>query len=198
MSGNVKCRCPWLDTSKADYVKYHDEEWGVPVHDDQKLFEYITLESAQAGLSWYTILIRRDGYKAAFNQFNIEEVALFDVNKVDELLLNDKIIRHKGKIEATINNAKCFMLIKKEFGSFNQYLWGFVNNKTIVNNWQNKEDYPATTPLSDLLSKDLKKRGFKFLGSTTCYAFIQACGVVNDHSADCYKRSQIINEYQQG
>jgi len=198
MSENITCRCPWLDTSKADYVKYHDEEWGVPVHDDKKLFEYITLESAQAGLSWYTILRRRDGYKAAFNQFNIEEVALFDANKVDDLLLNNKIIRHKGKIEATINNAKCFMLIQQEFGSFSQYLWGFVNNKTIVNNWQNKEDYPATTPLSDLLSKDLKKRGFKFLGSTTCYAFIQACGVVNDHSADCYKRSQIINEYQQG
>ncbi len=198
MPKNVKCRCPWLDTTKPDYVKYHDDEWGVPVRDDQKLFEYLTLESAQAGLSWYTILIRREGYKEAFNQFNIKEVAQFSTDKVNELLLNDKIIRHKGKIEATINNAKCFMLIQKEFGSFSHYLWGFVNNKTLVNVFKNKEDYPATSPLSDLLSKDLKKRGFKFLGSTTCYAFIQACGLVNDHSMDCYKRSQIINEYQQG
>ena len=197
MPENIKCRCPWLDTTKPDYVKYHDEEWGVPVHDDQKLFEYLTLESAQAGLSWYTILIRREGYKTAFGQFNINKVAQFDANKVEELLVNEQIIRHKGKIEATINNAKCFMLVQQEFGSFSQYLWGFVHNKTIVNSWKNKEDYPATTPLSDLLSKDLKKRGFKFLGSTTCYAFMQACGLVNDHSVDCYKRSQIINEYQQ-
>ena len=198
MPENVKCRCPWLDITKPDYVKYHDDEWGVPVRDDQKLFEYLTLESAQAGLSWYTILIRREGYKGAFNQFNIKEVAQFTTDKVNELLLNDKIIRHRGKIEATINNAKCFMLIQKEFDSFSHYLWGFVNNETVVNNRSKKEDYPATSPLSDLLSKDLKKRGFKFLGSTTCYAFIQACGLVNDHSIDCYKRSQIINEYQQG
>lgn len=198
MSENTKCRCPWLDITKPDYVKYHDEEWGVPVHDDQVLFEYLTLESAQAGLSWYTILTRREGYRAAFNQFKVEEVAQFDANKINELISNDKIIRHRGKIEATINNAKCFMLIQKEFGSFSHYLWGFVNNKTIVNSWSKKEDYPATTPLSDLLSKELKKRGFKFLGYTTCYAFIQACGLVNDHSVDCYKRSQIINEYQQG
>lgn len=198
MSENTKCRCPWLDITKPDYVKYHDEEWGVPVHDDQVLFEYLTLESAQAGLSWYTILTRREGYRAAFNQFKVEEVAQFDANKINELISNDKIIRHRGKIEATINNAKCFMLIQKEFGSFSHYLWGFVNNKTIVNSWSKKEDYPATTPLSDLLSKELKKRGFKFLGYTTCYAFIQACGLVNDHSIDCYKRSQIINEYQQG
>jgi len=198
MPDELKCRCPWLDTTKPDYVKYHDEEWGVPVYDDQKLFEYLTLESAQAGLSWYTILIRREGYKKAFNQFNIAAVASFDEEKVNELLLNDQIIRHKGKIEATINNAKCFMLIQKEFNSFSEYLWGFVNHKTLVNNWSKKEDYPATTPLSDLLSKDLKKRGFKFLGSTTCYAFMQACGLVNDHSVDCYRHSQIINEYQQG
>lgn len=198
MAEKTKCRCPWLDLTKADYVQYHDDEWGVPVHDDQKLFEYMTLESAQAGLSWYTILVRRDGYKAAFNQFNIEEVALFDATKVAELLLNDQIIRHKGKIEATINNAKCFMKAQKEYGSFSEYLWGFVNHKTLVNIWQNKEDYPSTTKESDALSKDLKKRGFKFLGSTTCYAYMQACGLVNDHSADCYKRSQIINEFQQG
>ncbi|WP_077338586.1 DNA-3-methyladenine glycosylase I [Pseudocolwellia agarivorans] len=198
MPENMKCRCPWLDVTKPDYVKYHDEEWGVPVVDDQTLFEYLTLESAQAGLSWYTILVRRDGYKAAFNHFNVEDVALFDENKVNELLLNDKIIRHRGKIEATINNAKCFILIQQEFGSFSEYLWRFVNNRTIVNSWQNKNDYPATTQESDALSKDLKKRGFKFLGSTTCYAFMQACGMVNDHSVGCYKRTQIINEYQQG
>lgn len=198
MPENTKCRCPWLDVTKPDYVKYHDEEWGVPVIDDQTLFEYLTLESAQAGLSWYTILVRRDGYKVAFNHFNVEEVSMFDENKVNELLLNDKIIRHKGKIVATINNAKCFILIQQEFGSFSEYLWRFVNNHTIVNSWQNKEDYPATTQESDALSKDLKKRGFKFLGSTTCYAFMQACGMVNDHSVGCYKRTQIINQYQQG
>lgn len=198
MPENSICRCPWLDTNKPEYVKYHDDEWGVPVYDDSKLFECLTLESAQSGLSWYTILIRREGYKEAFNQFNISEVALFTPDKVNELLTNKNIIRHRGKIESTINNAKCILLIQKEFGSFSDYLWSFIDHKTIVNQWKNKEDYPATTPLSDNLSKQLKKRGFKFLGSTTCYAFLQACGLVNDHSVDCYKRSQIINEYQQG
>ncbi len=192
------CRCPWLDITKPDYVAYHDDEWGVPVFDDQKLFEYLTLESAQAGLSWYTILKRRDGYRAAFENFDVEKVALFTEEKVEELLLDVGIIRHRGKINAAINNAKLFISIQKEFGSFSNYMWGFVNHKTIVNNWTTLEDYPATSKESDAWSKDLKKRGFKFVGSTICYAHMQACGMINDHSHDCYKRSQIIDEFQQG
>lgn len=191
------CRCSWLDTSKPDYVKYHDEEWGVPVYDDQKLFEYLCLESAQAGLSWYTILKRRDGYRTAFDNFNVNIVASYDQNKVEELLQNTGIIRHRAKINAAINNAQCFIDIKKEFGSFSVYMWQFVNNKTIVNSWKDSNDCPATSKESDAWCKDLKKRGFKFVGSTICYAHMQACGMINDHNEDCYKRSQIINEYQQ-
>ena len=197
MSEENHCRCPWLDTTKTDYVTYHDDEWGVPVYDDQKLFEYLTLESAQAGLSWYTILKRRDGYRRAFANFDVNKVALFTEEKVEELLLNEGIIRHRGKINAAINNAKLFIAIQSEFGSFSKYMWGFVGHKTIVNNWQKLEDYPATSKESDAWSKDLKKRGFKFVGSTICYAHMQACGMVNDHSSNCYKRSQIIDEFQQ-
>jgi DNA-3-methyladenine glycosylase I len=190
-------RCSWLDTTKADYVKYHDEEWGVPVYDDQKLFEYLCLESAQAGLSWYTILKRRDSYRAAFDNFDVDIVAKYDQNKVEELLQNTGIIRHRAKINAAINNAQCFIDIKKEFGSFSKYMWQFVNNKTIVNAWKDSNDCPSTSKESDAWCKDLKKRGFKFVGSTICYAHMQACGMINDHNNDCYKRSQIINEYQQ-
>jgi DNA-3-methyladenine glycosylase I len=192
------CRCPWLDTTKPDYVAYHDNEWGVPVYDDQKLFEYLMLESAQAGLSWYTILKRRDGYRAAFDNFDVKKVALFSDAKVEELVTNSAIIRHRGKIIAAINNAKLFIDIQKEFGSFSDYMWGFVGHNTIVNNWAELGDHPATTKESDAWSKDLKKRGFKFVGSTICYAHMQACGMVNDHSHGCYKRSQIIDEFQQG
>ncbi|NQZ88026.1 MAG: DNA-3-methyladenine glycosylase I [Saccharospirillaceae bacterium] len=192
------CRCSWLDTSKPDYVKYHDEEWGVPVYDDQKLFEYLCLESAQAGLSWYTILKRREGYRAAFADFDVEIIAKYSQEKVEELMLNSNIIRNRLKINAAVNNAQCFIEIQKEFGSFSTYMWQFVNNKTIVNSWDNLTDSPATSTESDAWCKDLKKRGFKFVGSTICYAHMQACGMVNDHSNDCYKRSQIINEYQQG
>lgn len=191
------CRCPWLDTSKPDYVKYHDEEWGVPVYDDQKLFEYLTLESAQAGLSWYTILKRRDGYREAFANFDVEVVAQYNEAKIEELMLNSGIIRNRLKIKAAVNNAQRFIEIQKEFGSFSDYMWQFVNNKTIVNAWHNLADYPSTSKESDAWCKDLKKRGFKFVGSTICYAHMQACGMVNDHSIDCYKRSQIINQYQQ-
>jgi DNA-3-methyladenine glycosylase I len=191
------CRCSWLDTSKPDYVKYHDEEWGVPVHDDQKLFEYLTLESAQAGLSWYTILKRRDGYRTAFANFDVNIVAKYDQDKVEELMLNSAIIRNRLKINAAVNNAQCFIEIQKEFGSFSIYMWQFVNNKTIVNSWKGSKDNLATTRESDAWCKDLKKRGFKFVGSTICYAHMQACGMVNDHDIDCYKRSQIINEFHQ-
>lgn len=197
MSNKNLCRCPWLDTTKADYVDYHDEEWGVPVYDDQKIFESLTLESAQAGLSWYTILKRREGYRAAFENFDVNKVALFNDEKVEALVVNPEIIRHRGKIKAAINNAKLFIAIQNEFGSFSNYMWGFVNHKTIVNHWSNMADYPATTKESDAWSKDLKKRGFKFVGSTICYAHMQACGMVNDHSVGCYKRSQIISEFEQ-
>ena len=197
MPKNDPCRCPWLDTSKPDYVKYHDEEWGVPVYDDQKLFEYLTLESAQAGLSWYTILKRRDGYRKAFENFEVNKVAQFDDVKFEELLVNKDIIRNRLKIKAAINNAQRFIEIQQEFGSFSKYMWGFVNNKTIVNEIKTPEDYLATSPESDAFCKDLKKRGFKFIGSTICYAHMQACGMINDHSLSCYKRSQIISKFDQ-
>ncbi len=192
MTNKVTCRCPWLDTSKPDYVKYHDEEWGVPVHDDKKMFEFIILESAQAGLSWYTILKRRDGYKKAFANFDVNVVANFDDEKVEELMLDSSIIRNRLKIKSAISNAKNFIEIQKEFGSFCKYIWSYVDNKTIVNNLKSLEDYPATSPISDAISKDLKKRGFKFFGSTICYAHLQACGLINDHSESCFRKSEVI------
>ncbi|WP_448211639.1 DNA-3-methyladenine glycosylase I [Colwellia sp. MEBiC06753] len=194
---NKHCRCPWLDETKEDYVRYHDEEWGVPVFDDTKLFEYLILESAQAGLSWYTILKRRQGYRAAFANFEVNKVAAFNENDVERLVKDERIIRHKGKIEAAINNAKCFIEIQKEFGSFANYQWQFVNHQTIVNTPETLKDYAATSPESDAFSKDLKKRGFKFVGSTIIYAHMQACGMVNDHALSCYKRKQIIDRFEQ-
>lgn len=191
MTEKTVCRCPWLDTSKPDYVAYHDEEWGVPVHDDRTLFEFLTLESAQAGLSWYTILKRREGYRKAFEHFDVETVSKFTEQDVQRLLEDTGIIRHRGKIEAAINNAKLFINIQEEFGSFATYQWGFVNHKTIVNNPKALDDYPVTTPESDAFSKDLKKRGFKFVGSTTIYAHMQACGMVNDHSVDCFRHKEV-------
>ena len=197
MDKSTICRCTWLDTTKPDYVKYHDEEWGIPVYDDQKLFEYLTLESAQAGLSWYTILKRRDGYRKAFANFNVDIVATFGQQEVDTLMLNSNIIRNRKKIEAAINNAQRFQEIQQEFGSFSDYMWSFVNHKTIVNTFADSDMAPATSKESDLWCKDLKKRGFKFVGSTICYAHMQACGMVNDHNLTCYKRKQIINQFQQ-
>ncbi|MGV2871513.1 DNA-3-methyladenine glycosylase I [Colwellia sp. E150_009] len=194
---NTVCRCPWLDMSKPDYVAYHDDEWGVPVYDDHKLFEFLCLESAQAGLSWYTILKRRQGYRDAFANFDVNIVATFDQDKVEQLMLNSAIIRNRGKINAAINNAKLFIEVQHEFGSFSKYMWGFVGNKTIVNENKTLADFPATSAESDAWSKDLKKRGFKFVGSTICYAHMQACGMVNDHSLDCYKRKHILEKYQQ-
>jgi DNA-3-methyladenine glycosylase I len=191
MTINNACRCPWLDTSKPDYVKYHDEEWGVPVHDDQTMFEFLILESAQAGLSWYTILKRRDGYKKAFANFDVNVVANFDDEKVEELMLNSSIIRNRLKIKSAISNAKVFIEIQKEFGSFCKYIWNYVDNKTIVNTFKSLEDYPATSSISDAISKDLKKRGFKFFGSTICYAHLQACGLINDHSESCFRKTEV-------
>ncbi|MCJ8296300.1 MAG: DNA-3-methyladenine glycosylase I [Colwellia sp.] len=190
------CRCPWLDTTKLDYVKYHDEEWGVPVLEDNKMFEYLVLESAQAGLSWYTILKRRDGYRKAFANFDVDKVAQYTSTDEERLVLDASIIRHKGKISATVNNAKCFIAIQKEFGSFIKYIWAFVDNKVQVSNLDQLCDYPVTSPISDELSKDLKKRGFKFVGSTTLYAHLQASGLINDHSNDCKRKQEIIDSYQ--
>lgn len=190
-------RCPWLDETKADYVEYHDKEWGVPVLDDKTMFEYLVLESAQAGLSWYTILKRREGYRRAFANFDVEKVAAF--TEQDEILLREDagIIRNKLKISATITNARHFIEIQKEFGSFCHYIWSFVDHKVIVNSYQTLEQYPATSPISDALSKDLKKRGFKFVGSTIIYAHLQAAGLVNDHSLDCSRRQEVIDSYAQ-
>ena len=193
---NTVSRCPWLDESKADYVKYHDEEWGVPIFNDQKLFECLTLECSQAGLSWYTILKRRDGYRHAFQHFDITTVAAFNEEDIERLVLDPAIIRHRGKINAAVNNAQCIIEIRQGFGSFSEYLWSFVNNKVQVFNRERIEDYPATSDLSDQLSKDLKKRGFKFVGSVTIYAFLQAIGMINDHSANCFKQAEILEQYK--
>lgn len=189
--GEIK-RCPWLDLSKEDYVAYHDEEWGVPVHEDRKLFEFLILESAQAGLSWYTVLKKRENYRRAFASFDVQRVAEFGDEEVERLIQNAGIIRNRAKILAAISNAQHFLEIQNEFGSFDRYIWGFVNGETIVNKVKTIKDYPATSPESDALSKDLRKRGFKFIGSTTCYANMQAIGMVNDHSLDCYRRAELL------
>ncbi|MBE0360243.1 DNA-3-methyladenine glycosylase I [Pseudoalteromonas aliena] len=195
MTEQKKCRCPWLDTTKPDYVAYHDQEWGVPLYNDQTLFEFITLESAQAGLSWYTILKKRDGYKKAFANFDVEKVASFTPEDIERLMLNKDIVRNRLKIAATVNNAKRFIEIQKEFASFSNYQWQFVSNKPLVSQLNNIDDYPAITEESTAFAKDLKKRGFKFLGPTTVYAYMQACGMVNDHSNDCFRKNEIISEY---
>lgn len=186
-----KCRCPWLDQSKPDYVEYHDKEWGVPVKDDRTMFEYLTLECAQAGLSWYTVLKKRENYRELFANFDVNKVANFSDEKIEELLLNPGIIRNRLKVKSTVTNAQHYIEIQKEFGSFCNYIWGFVDHKPIVNNWELISDYPVTTEISDKLSKDLKKRGFKFVGSTIIYAHMQACGMVNDHSSNCFRKHEI-------
>lgn len=178
-----KNRCKWAGTDPL-YVKYHDEEWGVPVHDDQKLFEFLILEGAQAGLSWITILKRREGYRKAFSRFDPKKVSKFTSKDVTRLMKDEGIIRNRLKIESTISNAKAFLEVQKEFGSFDRYIWGFVGRKTLRKKYKT---LPATSPESDAMSKDLKKRGFRFVGSTICYAFMQACGLVDDHHPDCFK-----------
>jgi DNA-3-methyladenine glycosylase I len=186
------CRCPWVDLTKPDYVEYHDQEWGVPVHDDRLLFEFLSLEAAQAGLSWYTVLKKRENYRMAFDHFEPQKVAKFDEAKIEELLRNPGIIRNRLKIESTVNNARRFLEVQKTFGSFSKYIWAFVGGKPKINNIRKLADYPATSKESDALSKDLKARGFKFTGSTICYAHMQATGMVNDHSLDCFRRKEII------
>lgn len=179
-------RCSWCLGNEL-YEKYHDEEWGIPVHDDRKHFEFLVLESAQAGLSWITILKKRENYRQAYDGFNVEKVAMYGEEKIEELLKNPGIIRNRKKIEASINNAKRFLEVRKEWGSFDNYIWSFVDYKQIINHWEDLSQVPATTELSDRISKDLKKRGFNFLGSTIVYAHIQAIGLVNDHVVSCFR-----------
>jgi DNA-3-methyladenine glycosylase I len=188
-------RCPWLDLTKPDYIKYHDEEWGVPVHDDRIIFEFLTLEGAQAGLSWYTVLRKREAYRKAFSEFAPAKVARYGKRQLKSLLNNPGIIRNLQKIEAAINNAKRFLEVQQEFGSFDAYIWRFVGGKPIVHKLRKLKDYPATSPESDALSMDLKQRGFKFVGSTICYAHMQATGMINDHVVDCFRRPQIVDGY---
>ena len=182
-------RCPWCEKDDL-YRNYHDEEWGIPIFEDRIFFEFIILESFQAGLSWYTILKKRENFRKAFDDFNYNKIAEYDESKINELLQNEGIIRNKLKINSAITNAKSFIEIQKEFGSFSDYIWHFTDNKVVNNEPKHMSDIPAKTNLSDEIAKDLKKRGFKFMGTTVVYAFLQATGIVNDHLVDCMVRKQ--------
>lgn len=182
-----KVRCAWCEKDDL-YRNYHDYEWGIPVYDDAKLFEFLVLETFQAGLSWYTILRKRAFFREAFDQFDYKKIANYDESKVQQLLQNEGIIRNQLKIRGTIANAQAFMKVQAEFGSFSSYIWGFVDHKPIINNLKSLKEAVATTPISDQISKDLKKRGFKFVGSTVVYAHMQATGMVDDHVTECWKR----------
>ncbi|MFY0601009.1 MAG: DNA-3-methyladenine glycosylase I [Cyclobacteriaceae bacterium] len=186
-----KKRCDWAKGMFKEYIAYHDEEWGVPLHDERLHFEFLILETAQAGLSWSTILAKREGYRKAFDSFDVKKVAAYDEKKFESLLQDPGIIRNKLKISGAINNAKRFIEVQEEFGSFDSYIWSFVNDTPIVNHWKTREEVPVTTTESDALAKDLKKRGFKFVGSTTMYAHMQAIGMVNDHTIDCFRHAQV-------
>lgn len=177
-------RCFWVDEKSEIYIKYHDEEWGVPKHDDRDLFELLILEGFQAGLAWITVLKKREAFRKAFDNFDVKKVSEYDDAKISELLNNEGIIRSRGKIEAAINNAKMFIQIQKEFGSFANYIWGFTNDKVIKNT---TDEFPVKTELSDRISKDLKKRGMKYTGSVIIYSYLQAIGIVNDHETTCFK-----------
>lgn len=180
-----KTRCGWVDKSEI-YQNYHDFEWGVPQHNDQKLFEMLVLESMQSGLSWVTVLKKREAFRVAFDDFEVQKVALYGEAKVEELMQNSAIIRNKLKILATINNAKCFIHVVQNYGSFDKFIWSYVDFKPIINNWESISELPAFTPLSEKIAKDLKKLGFKFLGKTTMYSFMQGVGMVNDHTKECF------------
>lgn len=183
-------RCPWCGNDEL-YVRYHDEEWGVPVHDDKKHFEFLVLESAQAGLSWLTILRKRENYRKAYDGFDPVKVARYDEKKVEELMSDSGIIRNRRKIESSINNARCFLKIQEEFGSFDKYIWSFVNNRPVKNQWTDISQVPARSELSDRVSKDLKSRGFRFLGSTIIYSHLQATGLINDHLVSCFRYEEV-------
>ena len=183
-------RCAWAQASPSE-EKYHDEEWGIPIHDDRLLFEFLILEGAQAGLSWSTILNKRSGYRKAFDNFEVQKVARYSAKKIDKLLLNPEIVRNKLKVNAAVSNAKAFLTVQQEFSSFDDYIWQFVNRKPLQNSWENASQVPSSTTESDTISKDLKKRGFKFVGTTICYAYMQAVGMVNDHSISCFRYNEI-------
>ncbi|CAM1346206.1 DNA-3-methyladenine glycosylase I [Tenacibaculum crassostreae] len=186
----MKKRCFWVSDDPL-YIEYHDNEWGVPVYDDDRLFEFLILETFQAGLSWITILKKRENFREALDNFDYQKIAKYSEEKFEELLQNAGIIRNKLKIKATITNAQAFMKVQEEFGSFSKYIWSFTNGKPIKNSFKKREDVPATTELSDQISKDLKKRGFKFVGSTVIYAHMQATGMVNDHTTDCFRYNEV-------
>ncbi|MDF1795604.1 MAG: DNA-3-methyladenine glycosylase I [Coxiellaceae bacterium] len=188
----MKKRCEW-STSDPLYIDYHDNEWGRPVHDDKTLFEFLTLEGAQAGLSWITILKRREGYRKCFADFDAHKIARFTPKKIEKLLQDTSIIRNRLKVESTVSNAKAYLKMLDEDITLDEYFWNYVDGKPIINKWKTLKQVPANTPLSDQLSKDLKKRGFRFVGSTIMYAFMQATGMVNDHTTDCFCYKQCIN-----
>lgn len=182
-------RCDWAKNELAIY--YHDTEWGTPLRDDRALFEFLILEGAQAGLSWDTVLVKRENYRKAFDNFDAEKIARYGDKKIEQLLQNEGIIRNRLKIHSAIRNAKCYISTVEEFGSFEKYIWGFVDGNPIVNKWKHIKEVPALTPVSDAISKDLKKRGFNFVGSTIMYAFMQATGMVNDHLVDCFRYKEV-------
>ncbi len=184
-------RCPWVDPEKPDYVAYHDEEWGVPVRDDRRIFEFLTLEAAQAGLSWYTVLRKRENYRKAFAGFDPAKVARFDASKIEKMMADAGLIRNRAKLEAAVHNARLFLQVQREYGTFSEYIWGFVGGKPKANAIRTRADYAATSPESDALSADLRKRGFKFVGSTIIYAHMQATGMVNDHIVTCFRHKQV-------
>ncbi len=183
-------RCAWAGTDPL-YGAYHDTEWGVPLHDDQRLFEFLMLEGAQAGLSWITILRKRDNYRAAFDHFDAEKIARYSAKKIERLLQDPGIVRNRLKVAAAVSNAQAFLKVQKEFGGFDRYLWQFVGGAPLQNCWKTHKQVPTSTAESDAMSKDLKKRGFKFVGSTICYAHMQACGMVNDHTVDCFRHREL-------
>lgn len=187
MTANAKKTCDWQYAGRGELVPYHDEEWGVPVHDDRKQFEFLTLESAQAGLSWITIYRKREAYRKAFAQFDPEKVARFTEKRIEKLLLNPGIVRNRLKVTAAVSNARAFLEVQEEFGTFDKYIWGFVGGKPKMNQWKRMSQLPATSKESDKLSRDLKQRGFKFVGSTIVYAHMQAAGLVNDHLVHCFR-----------
>jgi DNA-3-methyladenine glycosylase I len=194
---DARPRCGWSYAGmSAEYVAYHDEEWGVPVRNDRRLFEFLILEGAQAGLSWSTILRKRAGYREAFADFDPERVVRFDTRKVERLMQFPGIVRNRLKIQAAISNARCFLQVQDEFGSFADYSWAFVDGRPIVNRWRDMKQIPATSPESDAFSKDLKKRGFKFVGSTIMYAHMQATGMVNDHLVTCFRHKEVTSGYK--
>ena len=186
----MKYRCEWAGTDPI-YIAYHDTEWGVPLHEDRKLFEFLILDGAQAGLSWITILKKRQNYRQAFDQFDPQKIARYDTRKIKQLLSNPGIIRNKLKVEAAVLNARAFLKIQKEFGSFDAYIWQFVGGRTRKNRWKKISEIPAYSDESKAMSNDLKKRGFKFVGPTICYAFMQAAGLVNDHTLDCFRYNEV-------